>query len=500
MSLASGFESGFNLALKFNQQKLDEERQKKQLELTDTQIKAADTQIKAAEQKMQTDLASFDIDAEKKRSETRKNEAMVQSYNAGTTLKEAQTQGVLTTNAANKILLDHQRGKAGWMEANSLIDHFSNLPTDPQALEEHMYFGEATYERLKAEGFDFLEIATPKVLDAYLNLQPVLESGDFTKIGPSFADDLTTIYKSDINLFKGKQFISNDGEEGSIVDIRLNGDIVGKENGLNAVIGATFTVDVDGEQKEFEGFLPDLSGSSVQQDLEGVDAKAVSIRDATDTMSALRTVAAQFSQNPNLIKAAEELGKFKIQYQEDLLSQGKKEKGETPQKLDMVTVRDTYNKAMDNFFDAKALSVTDLDLKGTLVGQEEEVSAAIQTFAFYMPTLKTEKSKETDLFIIPKEYGGNLGKYFASVQPRLAQFSEEVAKLQFADNNLKDGQRAIYTFGNLAIAHNTPRKEYKESLADLFGIDDIDALIDGAPFELNDEELLDYLYMQLVEQ
>lgn len=491
MSLASGFESGFNLALKFNQQKLDEERQKKQLELTDVQIKAA-------EQKMKTDLASFDIDAEKKRSETRKNEAMVQSYNAGTILKEAQTQGVLTENAANKILLDYQRGKAGWMEANSLIDHFSNLPTDPQALEEHMYFGEATYERLKAEGFDFLEIATPKVLDAYLNLQPVLESGDFTKIGPSFADDLTTIYKSDINLFKGKQFISNDGEEGSIVDIRLNGDIVGKENGLNAVIGATFTVDVDGEQKEFEGFLPDLSGSSVQQDLEGVDAKAVSIRDATDTMSALRTVAAQFSENPNLIKAAEELGKFKIQYQEDLLSQGKKGKGETPQKLDMVTVRDTYNKAMDNFFDAKALSVTDLDLKGTLVGQEEEVSAAIQTFAFYMPTLKTEK--EGDLFIIPEKYEGNLGKYFASVQPRLAQFSEEVAKLQFADNNLKDGQRAIYTFGNLAIAHNTPRKEYKESLADLYGIDDIDALIDGAPFELNDEELLDYLYMQLVEQ
>ena len=50
MSLASGFESGFNLALKFNQQQREEEKQEKQFELMDVQIEAAQDDIEASKE------------------------------------------------------------------------------------------------------------------------------------------------------------------------------------------------------------------------------------------------------------------------------------------------------------------------------------------------------------------------------------------------------------------------------------------------------------------
>ena len=483
MSLASGFESGFNLALKFNQQKKEEEKQKKQFELMDVQIEAAEEDIETA--RRTREMKQEELELEKKRIN-----ALTATYDSQVILDQARAEGYIAQNEADEIAAGNTEKAKGWTEAVSLMQHLASLSSDPKAREEQLYYSQSQYEDLKSRGFDLLAIASPKTRQAFINLNPVLSTGDFSQLGPSFKDDLTQIYKSDLNLFKGKKFISNDNEEGEIVDVKMNGNIVGKENGLSAVIGATYTVNVNGEEKEYEGFLPDLKSNTVRQDLEGDDAKAVSVRDATDVMSALRSLNIQFDNNPELLKAAQEMGLREIGKYRTI---DPKEKD----KPDTVTVRNMYDKDMETYIDAKAVAVADLDLTANYEGQEEAVSDAIAKFQFDMPGLKLEKNDQ-GLYVIPKQYNDNLGAYFASVQPDFNTYKQIVANdPSIATAQLKPGQRRVYGFGSTVLGFNAKREDYIDQLGDLYGADIIDNLVGLAPGNLDDEELLDYLYMQL---
>lgn len=483
MSLASGFESGFNLALKFNQQQREEEKQEKQFELMDVQIEAAQEDIEAS--KEQRDIRKQELALEKKRIDS-----LTATYDSQVVLDQARAQGYIRQNEADELAAGNTEKAQGWTEAVTLLDLLSNLPTDPKAREEQLYYAQPQYEDLKKRGFDLLSIASPKTMKAFQNLDPVLQSGDFSQINPNFADDLTQIYKSDLNLFIGKKFISNDNEEGEIVNVKMNGDIVGKENGLSAVIGATYTVNVDGEEKEFEGFLPDLKSNTVRQDLEGDDAKAVSVRDATDIMSSLRSLSIEFQNNPELLKAAQEMGLREI-------GKYRAFDPKVKDKPDTVTVRNMYDKDMETYINAKAIAVADLDLSANYDEQREEVSDAIAKFQFDMPGLKLEKN-DKGLYVIPEQYNDNLGAYFASVQPDYNTYKQIVANdPSIATAQLKPGQRRIYSFGSASFGFNAEREDYIDQLGDLYGRDIIDNLVGLAPETLDDEELLDYLYMQL---
>ena len=483
MSLASGFESGFNLALKFNQQQREEEKQEKQFELMDVQLEAAQEDIEAS--KEQRDIRKQELALDKKRTD-----ALIASYDADALLKRARAEGYIKQNEADELAAGESEKAQGWREATSLLQFVANLSENPKAREEELYYAQSQFEGLKKRGFDFFEIASPKTKQALINLNPVLSTGDFSQLGPSYKDDLTQIYKSQLNLFIGKKFISNDDEEGEIVNVKMNGDIVAKENGLSAVIGATYTVNVDGEEKEFEGFLPDLKSNTVRQDLEGDDAKAVSVRDAVDVMTALRSLNIEFDNNPELLRRAEKMGLREIEKYTTFDPKVK-------DKPDTVTVRNMYDKDMETYIDAKAVAVANLDLKADYEGQEEAVSDAIAKFQFDMPGLKLEKNDE-GLYVIPEEYNDNLGEYFASVQPEYNTYKQIVADdPSIATAQLKPGQRRIYGFGSVGFGFNAKREDYIDQLGDLYGRDVIDNLVGLAPETLSDEELLDYLYMQL---
>jgi hypothetical protein len=483
MSLASGFESGFNLALKFNQQEREEEKQKKQFELMDVQLEAAQEDIEAS--KEQRDIKRQELELDKKRTN-----ALIGTYNSQVILDQARSDGYIRQNEADELAAGDTEKAQGWTEAVTLLEHIKNLSPDPKAREEQLYYAQPQYESLRARGFDLLEISSPKTAQAFRNLDPVLQSGDFSQMNPSFANDLTQIYKSDLNLFIGKKFISNDNEEGEIVNVKMNGNIVGKENGLSAVIGATYTVNVDGEEKEYEGFLPDLKSNTIRQDLEGDDAKAVSVKDATDMMSYLRSLHIELQNNPEYARASQEMGMREIGKYRTFDPKVK-------DKPDTVTVRNMYDKDMETYIDAKAVAVTDLDLTANYEDQQEEVSDAIAKFQFDMPGLKLEKN-ENGLYVIPEEYNDNLGEYFASVQPDFNTYKQIVANNpSIATAQLKPGQRRIYGFGSVGFGFNAKREDYIDQLGDLYGKDIIDNLVGLAPETLDDEELLDYLYMQL---
>ena len=102
--------------------------------------------------------------------------------------------------------------------------------------------------------------------------------------------------------------------------------------------------------------------------------------------------------------------------------------------------------------------------------------------------------------MIPKQYEGNLGKYFSSVQPSYDKYVAVVSDNQNALTvDLKEGQKRFYLFGSEPIPFNTSRDDYLSALTSQFGPENVNVVVErGEGLGLNDEELLDYLYNELI--
>lgn len=151
---------------------------------------------------------------------------------------------------------------------------------------------------------------------AFKNLDPVFQSGDFSNLPATFAKDFTTIMKPQTDTLVGSKFIDNQGRSGTVQGISMNGAIIGKGRGDQAVVGAKVNVRFsDGETKEFDTFIPDRpEGQDIRvfrEDLQADDSKAVSVSDLTDYISSQRTLEQNKLQSPvlanNLIKLSKSL-------------------------------------------------------------------------------------------------------------------------------------------------------------------------------------------------
>ena len=491
MSLASGFESGFNLALKFGSFKEEQKEKEKRSNLLDVQIEGAESDIKIQQAKLNIEQEKLVLDKAAGAREDAKANAYVSSYVENGNYRKALGEKESAIRDKEEFELGESKRATGHQGITTVLGKLGSLPDDPSARKEDLYYMASAHEKIKRDyGVSLIDVVSPTTAAALNNLQPVLASGDFSSIGPSFKDDLSTIYKNDLNAFVGKKFLSTDGKEGTIKKVMLNGDIVGKDMGVSAVIGAEYTVEIDGEEQNFTGFLPDSKQGIVKQDLEGVDAKSVSVRDATDRLAVFRTIHSQMYQNPKMIEGAR-----------DLANELGKSADEKNNKIDNVAVRGMYEDAMEVYTDAKffAQESGGLDLSGSYEGQETAVNTAIKTFAYYLPELKVE-TNEDGLAVIPKQYEGNLGKYFSSVQPSYDKYVAVVSDNQNALTvDLKEGQKRFYLFGSEPIPFNTSRDDYLSALTSQFGPENVNVVVErGEGLGLNDEELLDYLYNELI--
>ena len=479
MSIAEGFESGFNLALKARAFKTEEEERKRKMSLE--------------EEKLDIERQTFGLKEQELESVRLRNEAMMRSYDASAQLNEARAAGQINKNQYDELIAGKSTKAKGWKQVNALLDRLSNLPSDPVAREEEFYFVSGGAKVLKDDfGVDIFEVLSPKTQLAYKNIDPILQSGDFSLFGPEYKDDLTQIYQHDLNQFKGRNFASKDGREGKIKKIQLTGGFSAADEGQASLIEALYTVDINGQEETFTGFLPDAKSGIVKEDIEGTDAKAVSVSDAIDVMSALRTITFSFEDKPEVYELIKERAKYKIDESEDEDLTAKD--GE-----DNVTIRQMYFAALDNYTDAKAIAIElGLNFDETQEEQPSAVNQTIKRFSTYMPELKLEQNSE-GLYVIPKEYNGHIGKYFASVKPK---YEDAVATVNRSPNlsieNLKEDQKAVYVFSSKPIMYNENKDSYIPILKDIYPADDIDRLLDqGTSLDLTDEELLDFLHVQL---
>lgn len=487
MSLAKGFESGFNMALSLGKFRLQEKEEERKSDLFELQTKEADLKIKKGEVDLQKSEIELEYAPIKNNLQIQQYESQIQSADALTTYRAGLTTGIINENIAEEKIRNYKA-------FSGIMSDMINLPSDdPLAREEFVMNNIHAAEKLQREGFDFVSTLSPLTAEAFNNINPILQSGNFEELG-EYAKDLTQIYKGDLMSFMGKTFVDTSGREGIIKNVSFNGDIVGTDQGMNAVLGASYTVDFDGEEEVLDGFLPDNKQGKIRQDIEGVNAKAVSIIEATDKMSSLRSLLTLGMENPELFKTAQ---LFSDRMITDLVDPG----GEK-EKIDKVSARAIYTSAQKNFTDGKTevMEQSGISLDLPLSGQEEEVSSAIQIMAFYMPQLSTEQN-EDGLFVIPKKYDGNIGKYFASVQPDYDDALSIVSKKpNFATDKLKPGQQRVYSFGNKSFTYDSTRDEYLPELEALYGTEEIKRILDsmGGATSLTDDELLDLFYTEFV--
>jgi hypothetical protein len=479
MSIAEGFESGFNLALKARAFKTEEEERKRKMSLE--------------EEKLDIERQTFGLKEQELESVRLRNEAMMRSYDASAQLNEARAAGQINQNQFDELTEGKSTKARGWKQVNALLNRLNNLPSDPVAREEELYFISGGSKALKDEfGIDIFEVLSPKTELAYKNIDPILQSGDFSLFGPEYKDDLTQIYQHDLNQFKGRNFASKDGREGKIKKIQLTGGFSAADEGQASLIEALYTVDVNGQEETFTGFLPDSKTGVVKEDIEGTDAKAVSVSDAIDVMSALRTITFSFQDKPDAYELAKERTKYNIDLYDD------KDPTEKD-KQDNVTIRQIYTSLFENYTDQKAIATEDtIDFSAPASSQPEAVDAAIRRFSVSFPNLVTE-TNDDGRFVIPKEYNGNIGKYFATMQPRYEDTVRMVNNSgSFETGDLKENQKPLYIFSNKAIKYDENKNSYISTLKDIYPTDDIDRLLDqGISLDLTDEELLDFLHTQL---
>lgn len=482
MSIAEGFQAGFNLALKAKSLKNEEEERKRKAGIE--------------EQKLEMEEELFDFRKKELESSRIRNEAMSASYDANAMLNQARANQLISDQNLKELTAENSEKARGYRSIGSMITQLESLPDDVNAREEVFYgiAGQANFIKQQT-GLDFFEMVDPKTFAAFGEIQPIIESGDFSRFGPAQKDALNQIYQHNLNLFRGKNFVTNEGQSGTIDKVNLTGNFIAADDGKAMLVEGEYVVNLNGEQKTFVGLLPDLQTQEISEGIEPTDAKAVSIAEAVDFMSALRTVSSRFVQNPQSAEFAKSAIKFKLDFLDP--------ETEEEKKRDNVTIRQIFETQMENFLDAKAIAVeSGIDLSLPASEQPEAVDATIRRFAYDFPNLDTEQ--KDGLYIIPEAYKGNLGKYFASVQPQYEKTVEMVTsstKFNIDPKDLKPNQKAVYSFGNEIIPFNEDRGEFIETLRGLYQTDEIDTLVQQADsIGLNDEQLLDYLYMQLTQK
>ena len=490
MSLASGFESGFNMALAMGKFRLQEKEEERKSELFGMQKQEFDLGIQSKELDIQKSQLELEFAPIKQKLEIDTSIAQINSAEALAGYRGALGSGLINEQADIKTV--NQFKEFSGLMADMIT---SAQNGDEDVIEDMVMRNTPLVEKLYKDGMDVVSILSPETATAFRNLNPMLQSGNFENIGPSFANDLSQVYKGDLNLFQGKKFKSSDGEEGIIQSVSFNGDIVGQGNGNQAVLGATYDVKVGDEVKQYQGFLPDLKSDVISQDVEGVDAKAVSIADATDKMASLRNLVTLGLENPKMFTIAKEFADRRILEITDPAGENIK--------LDKVSARAIYQAGVDNYTIGRetAFEQSEIDLSEPYEGQEDAVSTFINIFSTFVPNLEveTEQTEDGTRFVIPSKYRGNLGKYISSAAPSYADALQQVQNSPIANANLKEGQRRFYTFGTLSFTYNAKQDDYLPILENVYGKDAVNEVLSGAANAgaTTDEEILDLLYNEL---
>jgi len=389
-------------------------------------------------------------------------------------------------------------------KAGTIVDDMMSLPPEiinnPGLMTQYAGIHIPALMELEKEGFPIFTAFGKDTGEALSVLQPIVESGDFTQLDESHGKHMSAIYRSDLNLFLGKQYDSPN-IKGEIINVDLTGNVQAIDNGENALVEAKYTVmDSQGTKHKVTGFLPDLKTDVIKHDIDADDAKAVSVSEVVDMYGAMSQLYFQALQRPESMLAMEQLSNMTLRmyYPPDT-------------KLDTALINSANTKLR---YDNQDFLVG-LDEVNTIVNIEDVAGPdpKPEDMDLFLRSLQS-RFPDSNIPAIQDENGRlmlppntSIDQVIGKIKP---EWSEIMSEMQSTLSQPKKDPRSAasvmrqdFDFGNTMITRTTPRTTYLDQLRAMFGANVVDEQVikletiyeERFNDEITDEQLLDQLHL-----
>ena len=358
------------------------------------------------------------------------------------------------------------------IEAVTKLINISSLLTDPSVdTDVAASFLEDALIDLRTS-VDFTKFKEDSYWQGWEAIAPKLESGDFEAIAKENPDALSSIFSESLNSFNGKNFVSKDGRQGVIQSVSLSGNFDPISGSANTLVEGKYNVLFNGETEpeEVSTYMPDNARNlkTITEDIEGNDAKVVSISDIVDKVAAEKDFAMMLVNNPKMLETFTKASKGATNF-----------KGNSAQIKDKA---DTYFKLKDGagiklgniFKTAKKAQ------EATSFGSESSfLSSLYDELPFDIASkhiVKEVDPYEDDGFVYKYADGSNealiqddFTKTYMNPEKLAAEVENTYARFNsFSKKN--PGQKAVYQFDGIALIDFDKSRAYIDAtLEDTFG-------------------------------
>ena len=482
MAFSSGFTDSFQMMLAMGRMKYLDEEERRAAELHPLAVRTAEAGATRAETESSTEWTDSLIN-----------------------YRDASAERDWALAADQNMKNNSSRERELAFKAGTIVDDMISLPPEiinnPGLMTQYAGIHIPALMDLEKEGFPIFTAFGKDTGEALAVLQPIVESGDFTQLDESHGKHMSAIYRSDLNLFLGKQYDSPN-IKGEITNVDLTGNVQAIDNGENALVEAKYTVmDSQGTKHKVTGFLPDLKTDVIKHDIDADDAKAVSVSEVVDMYGAMSQLYFQALQRPESMLAMEQLSNMTLRmyYPPDT-------------RLDTALINSANTKLR-------------YDNQDFLVGLDE-VNAIVNIEDVAGPDPKPEdmdmflrslqgRFPDSNIPVIPDPQSGlltlppntSIDKVIGKIKP---EWSEIMSEMQSTLSQPKKDPRSAasvmrqdFDFGNTIITRATPRTTYLSQLRGMFGTNVVDEQVlrletaykERFNDEINDEQLLDQLHL-----
>ena len=318
---------------------------------------------------------------------------------------------------------------------------------------------------------DFTKFKEDSYWQGWEAIAPKLESGDFEAIAKENPDALSSIFSESLNSFNGKNFVSKDGRQGIIQSVSLSGNFDPISGSANTLVEGKYSILFNGatEPEEVSTYMPDNARNlqTITEDIEGNDAKVVSISDIVDKVAAEKDFAMMLVNNPKMLETFTKASKGATNF-----------KGNPAQIKDKASL----------YFEIKDKAAVKLgtvfknaeDYQASIYGTESDFLSSLYTSLPYDISSK-HISKEVDpyddeAFVYKYAEGSSAGfiqddfiKTYINPEKISAQVENAYSRFNSFDKK-NPGQKAVYEFGGIALVEFDKSSSYVDAtLEDTFG-------------------------------
>ena len=481
MAFSSGFTDSFQMMLAMGRMKYLDEEERRAAELQPLAVRTAEAQATRAELEASPEWTDSLIN-----------------------YRDAAAERDWSFAAEQNMKNKSNRERELAFKAGTIVDDMMSLPPEiinnPGLMTQYAGIHIPALMELEKEGFPIFTAFGKDTGEALSVLQPIVESGDFTQLDESHGKHMSAIYRSDLNLFLGKQYDSPK-IKGEIINVDLTGNVQAIDNGENALVEAKYTVmDSQGTKHKVTGFLPDLKTDVIKHDIDADDAKAVSVSEVVDMYGAMSQLYFQALQRPESMLAMEQLTNMTLRmyYPPDT-------------KLDTALVTATNIRlSADNEDYWTGLDeidkIADLDDVLKENPKPEDMDKFLRALQSRFPDSSIPAIQdENGLLMLPPNTSVDqvLGKIKPEWSEIMSDIQSQLSQPKKDPRSAASVMRQDFDFGNTVITRTTPRTTYLDQLRAMFGANVVDEQVikletiyeERFNDEITDEQLLDQLHL-----